>query len=119
MRQKVPSRTRVAAGAFGFLTLIQLFVLPERSVAFNFFEMNALTTAFACKTISDHKCRYWNHSDFDYLCNAVKHIFVGINSAVRETQKPNKYRKTVDSHYPLNDKINAHGGVLVGLNVFL
>jgi hypothetical protein len=36
--QKVPSIARVAAGAFGFLTLIQVFDGPERYGAFSFFE---------------------------------------------------------------------------------
>jgi len=36
--QNVPSTARVAAGAFGFLTLIQVFDGPERYGAFSFFE---------------------------------------------------------------------------------
>src|SRR5262245_5889028 len=79
----------------------------------------SITAAFASKIISDHKCYYWNDSDFDYLCNIVIHIFIGIDSAVPEIHKANKHRKTVDTHDPLNDEINAHGGgSLVRLNVF-
>src|SRR5215510_1599226 len=37
-RQKVPSVARVAAGAFGFLTLIQVLDGPEQYGAFSFFE---------------------------------------------------------------------------------
>jgi hypothetical protein len=36
--QKVPSRMRVAAGAFGFLTFIQVLDGPERCGASSFFE---------------------------------------------------------------------------------
>jgi hypothetical protein len=36
--QNVPSRARVAAGAFGFLTLIQVFDGPDRYGASSFFE---------------------------------------------------------------------------------
>jgi hypothetical protein len=36
--QNVPSTTRVAADAFGFLTLIQVLDGPERYGAFSFFE---------------------------------------------------------------------------------
>src|SRR5262249_50015095 len=37
-RQNVPSWARLAAGAFGFLTLIQVFDGPERYGAFSFFD---------------------------------------------------------------------------------
>jgi len=61
------------------------------------------------KKISHNKCYYWNDSDLDYLSDAVEYIFAEIDCAIPEIQKTKKYGKTVDSHYPLDEIINAHG----------
>jgi hypothetical protein len=46
--QNVPSAARVNAGAFGFLTLIQVLDGPERYGAFSFFETMPSGQAYQC-----------------------------------------------------------------------
>ena len=56
--QNVPSMTRVAAGAFGFLTLIHVLDGPERYGAFSFFETIPSSWLFSFFLNRQGVCKY-------------------------------------------------------------